>query len=296
MENNQLIFKKNAKTFYLASLFFSKQKQKEVEILYNFCRYVDDLGDLLLNEKKSKKRLDEVIKSLKKKESNVSFVCEFIKLMKQYNIKTKIPVQLVEGVLSDLNNVYIKNNKELFEYSYRVAGTVGLMMCSLMNINEKRLFKHAIELGIAMQLTNIARDVREDLEINRIYIPNLIILKNVRDYKKIIIDKEIQKKVSSKVIKLIEDSEKLYNQAAGGIIDLPINFRFVILFASNLYREIGKQILKEPLSIWEKRVYITKIKKVIIFFRTMIGIIAPCSVKEGKKINVGYLLDKFRSG
>ena len=296
MENNQLIFKKNAKTFYLASLFFSKQKQKEVEILYNFCRYVDDLGDLLLNEKKSKKRLDEVIKSLKNKESNVSFVCEFIKLMKQYNIKTKIPVQLVEGVLSDLNNVYIKNNKELFEYSYRVAGTVGLMMCSLMNINEKRLFKHAIELGIAMQLTNIARDVREDLEINRIYIPNLIILKNVRDYKKIIIDKEIQKKVSSKVIKLIEDSEKLYNQAAGGIIDLPINFRFVILFASNLYREIGKQILKEPLSIWKKRVYITKIKKVIIFFRTMIGIIAPCSVKEGKKINVGYLLDKFRSG
>ena len=277
-------------------MFFSKQKQKEVEILYNFCRYVDDLGDLLLNEKKSKKRLDEVIKSLKKKESNVSFVCEFIKLMKQYNIKTKIPVQLVEGVLSDLNNVYIKNNKELFEYSYRVAGTVGLMMCSLMNINEKRLFKHAIELGIAMQLTNIARDVKEDLEINRIYIPNLIILKKVRDYKKIIIDKEIQKKVSSKVIKLIEDSEKLYNQAAGGIIDLPINFRFVILFASNLYREIGKQILKEPLSIWENRVYITKIKKVIIFFRTMIGIIAPCSVKEGKKINVGYLLDKFRSG
>ena len=296
MENNQLIFKKNAKTFYLASLFFSKRKQKEVEILYNFCRYVDDLGDLLLNEKKSKKRLDEVIKSLKNKESNVSFVRDFIKLMKQYKIKTKIPVQLVEGVLSDLNNVYIKNNKELFEYSYRVAGTVGLMMCSLMNINEKRLFKHAIELGIAMQLTNIARDVREDLEINRIYIPNLIILKNVRDYKKIIIDKEIQKKVSSKVIKLIEDSEKLYNQAAGGIIDLPINFRFVILFASNLYREIGKQILKEPLIIWERRVYITKIKKVIIFFRTMIRIIVPYSVKESKKINVGYLLDKFRSG
>ncbi len=295
MENNQLIFKKNAKTFYLASLFFSKQKKKEVEILYNFCRYVDDLGDLLVDEKKSKRKLDEVIKSLKNRKSSVSSVYEFLKLMKQYSIKTKIPVQLVEGVLSDLKNVYIKNNKELFEYSYRVAGTVGLMMCSLMNINEKRLFKHAIELGIAMQLTNIARDVREDFEINRIYIPNLVILKNLQDHKKIIIDREIEKKVSSKVIKLIEDSEKLYDQAARGIIDLPVNFRFVILFASNLYREIGKQILKEPLIIWKKRVYITKVKKVIIFFRTIVGIVVPYRAKENKRINVGYLLDKFRT-
>lgn len=289
------IFKKNAKTFYFASLFFPKTKQKEVETLYNFCRYVDDIGDLGIDKKKSKQKLSKIIENLNKKQSDSFIVNEFIKLMKKYNIKTKIPIQLVKGVISDLDTVNIKTHEQLLDYSYKVAGTVGLMMCYLMNVKDKKLFKHAIELGIAMQITNIVRDVKEDLEANRIYIPTYIRGKYVKDHKSIMSEKKLQKEVSINIKKLVNYSETLYDQSVKGIKFLPLNFKFVILLAANLYREIGRQIIKEPLVIWNKRVFVSKKKKIIIFLQTILSLFRLKKVSKKEKIHVGYLLEQFNN-
>ncbi len=293
MLNSENIFKKNAKTFYFASMFFSSKKQKDVETLYNFCRYVDDIGDLESNKSNSKKKLNQIIQSLTKRKSKSIFVCKFIKLMDKYNIPTKIPVQLVQGVMSDTNKVNIKNNKQLFDYSFKVAGTVGLMMCSLMKIYDKELYKHAIELGIAMQITNIARDVKEDLEVNRIYLPSTIRGISVLNCSEIINSKNAQNKISNNMNKLIQCSEILYDQATKGIMLLPIKFKFIILLAANLYREIGRQILKEPRIIWSKRVFVTKKRKIFIFFQTIFFMFNRYKRKETRKIKVGYLLKQL---
>lgn len=287
------IFKKNAKTFFFASFFFPNPKQKEVETLYNFCRYVDDIGDLEEDKKKSKQKLSNIIDNLNKKKSKSFFVYEFIKLMKKYNIKTNIPIQLVEGVISDLDEVNIKTHEQLLGYSYKVAGTVGLMMCYLMNVKDKKLFKHAIELGIAMQITNIVRDVKEDLEANRIYIPTYIRGTYTKDHKKIISDKRLQKEISINIKKLVSHSETLYDQSLKGIILLPLKFKFVILLAANLYREIGREIIKEPLAIWNRRVFVSKKKKIIIFIRTIFSLFRSKKVNNREKIHVGYLLEQF---
>lgn len=287
------IFKKNAKTFYFASFFFQNTKQKEVETLYNFCRYVDDIGDQEEDKKKSKQKLSNIIDNLNKKESSSFFVFEFIKLMKKYNIKTRIPIQLVEGVISDLDKVNIKTHEQLLDYSYKVAGTVGLMMCYLMNIKDKELLEHAIELGIAMQITNIVRDVKEDLEANRIYIPTYIRGSCIKDYKRIIRDKKLQKQISVNIKELVSHSETLYDQSVKGIRLLPLKFKFVILLAANLYREIGREIIKEPLAIWNRRVFVSKKRKIIIFLQTILSLFRKKKVNKKEKIQVGYLLKQF---
>ena len=94
-------------------------------------------------------------------------------LMDHHLISIKIVEDLFDGVESDLNKkVQLNNKKDLLIYSYRVAGTVGLMMAKILNVKDQNSMKAAIDLGIAMQLTNISRDVVEDSKINRFYIKN----------------------------------------------------------------------------------------------------------------------------
>ena len=100
--------------------------------------------------------------------------------MNKYSIDSSIPIDLIKGIEYDLNNsVNIKDMNELIEYAYRVAGTVGLMFCRIINENDKDQNLRAIQLGIAMQFTNISRDINEDLKMDRIYLP-----KSFRTYKK----------------------------------------------------------------------------------------------------------------
>ena len=104
------------------------------------------------------------------------------KLVADTNISTNIIYDLFDGVESDLEEkVELKSEKELLIYSYRVAGTVGLMMAKILNVKKESAFKAAIDLGIAMQLTNISRDVIEDKNLNRYYICLLYTSPSPRD-------------------------------------------------------------------------------------------------------------------
>ena len=131
---------------------------------------------------------------------------------------------LVDGVESDLREeIKFKTEKELLIYSYRVAGTVGLMMAKILDVNDKRALKGAIDLGIAMQLTNIARDVIEDHKINRQYI-----------------------KFDFENIKLtLKLADKFYESAFSSIKKIPVKYRFAIIVARRVYRQIGKEIIKK---------------------------------------------------
>ena len=126
----------------------------------------------MVTKKKKIYQLKSIKKDIIKKNSKIILIRNFINLLTIYKININVVFHLIDGVLFDTNVVNIKNESDLEEYSYKVAGTVGLMMCSLMGIKDKKLLNHALELGIAMQITNICRDIKEDLLINRIYFPN----------------------------------------------------------------------------------------------------------------------------
>ena len=214
----------HAKSFSWAGFFLPKKIYKSCSDLYDFCRTLDDIvdQDLSLNEK-----LKE-FKNFKTDFENRNFENKDIKkiyfIIQNFNIDHNIIKDLFDGVETDLKEIVtFKTKKELIIYSYRVAGTVGLMMAKILNVKSKNSLKSAIDLGIGMQLTNIARDVIEDEEQNRRYID--------KDFMKI-----------EETIKL---ADSFYNSSFKSIKEIPLSSRFGILVARRVYREIGNKILNK---------------------------------------------------
>ena len=266
MHEESLEIKVRSKSFFWALFFFSKNEKKDIETLYSFCRYVDDISDNknLVTKKNAKKIHLNIIKDLETKSSKNRIVKNFINLSLKYKLSIEIPIQLIQGVLKDLKIVNVKNLEQLIFYSYQVAGTVGLMMCSIMKVTNLKLLKNAIELGVAMQITNILRDIKEDLMRNRMYIPE-----NYRSFiflnsKELLENFEKKKELSKNILELIEYSDDLYNSALKGIQKLPFKYRLPILIASNLYQNIGFKIKNDPLKIWSERVFVKKRQKIFI--------------------------------
>ena len=237
-----------AKSFNWAGFFLPKKTYLKCSTLYDFCRTIDNIADdsETLNIKKNK------FLNFKKDFVNKKFDNPIIKkmweLVEEYQISTKIIEDLFDGIESDLKDkVEITSDKELLVYSYRVAGTVGLMMAKILNVKNNNALKSAIDLGIAMQLTNISRDVIQDANNNRNYIDG-----NFDSIKK--------------TLKL---ADTFYESSFSSIREIPIFFRFSILVARRVYREIGNFILKKNnFENYEKsgKIYVPKIYKIFQTF------------------------------
>ena len=244
-----------AKSFNWAGFFLPKKTYQKCSALYDFCREADNIAD---DENKIEVKKDNFIK-FKNNFINKNYDDPVIKnmwdLVNEFNISTKIIDDLFEGINSDIKeNVKLNSKKELLIYSYRVAGTVGLMMAKILNVQKKQSLKSAIDLGIAMQLTNISRDVMEDKKNNRFYINESF--------------EEIKN-----TIKL---SEKFYENSFYSIKEIPLSFRFSILVARRVYRKIGYKILnKQNIENYKKsgKIYVSNIEKIIETFLSIFDLI-----------------------
>ena len=234
-----------AKSFNWAGFFLPKKTYLKCSALYDFCRVADNIADSdEAIEIKKIKFLD-----FKNNFNNQKFDDPIIKnmwqLINEFNIPLKVVHDLLDGINSDIQkNIKLNKKKDLLLYSYRVAGTVGLMMAKILRVNKKSSLKSAIDLGIAMQLTNISRDVVEDLNFGRSYI-NL----NFEEIKS-----------------TIELSESYYENSFYSIKQIPFTFRFAILVARRVYRKIGYKILKKQnLENYKKsgKIYVSNIEKII---------------------------------
>ena len=211
-----------AKSFNWAGFFLPKNIYEKCSSLYDFCRTIDNIADDK-NELNIKKKNLLIFKNdfINKNFDNLIIKNMWI-LMEENKISIKIVEDLFDGIESDLNEVVKFNKKkELLIYSYRVAGTVGLMMAKILGVQNKNSMKSAIDLGIAMQLTNISRDVIEDMNNNRFYINH---------------DFETIKNTLSM-------ADLFYESSFASIKEIPFRFRFAILVARRIYRKIGTKIL-----------------------------------------------------
>ena len=166
----KLTLKKNGKSFYWAGKFLPSAYIDRASELYQFCRVLDDIADS--GERRSLQTLKEIKSNfINHKELKFKNNCN-LKYPSFFNIYSKkAATHLIDGLILDQNTVLFKEEEELIQYSYYVAGTVGLMMCDALKCKNKDAYLFAIDLGIAMQLTNIARDVLEDAKMGRRYIP-----------------------------------------------------------------------------------------------------------------------------
>ncbi len=264
INDRKLTLKYRAKTFYFASLFLPKVIKKDIENLYIFCRYLDDLGDdLNLNKTYSIKKLKIIRKQILKKKSTIPAVRNFINLMIKHKINKSIPIELINGIEYDLKKkVNIKTFEELIKYSYQVAGTVGFMFCKIIKVKDKKQILGGIQLGIAMQLTNISRDVLEDLKMDRIYIPQSMRSYKNNDKKKILSNEIIKKKISNDLLVLLNQADLFYENAWNSIKMLKKRYGIPISLAAELYRKIGEKIKQKNGNIWKERIYIGLLEKI----------------------------------
>ena len=258
-----------AKSFNWAGFFLPKIKYKNCSALYDFCRTVDNIVDDDGNLDLKKKNLIEFKKKFFEKDFSSSKIKKMWDLINEFSISTKIIEDLFDGVETDLEEkVKLNSRKDLLIYSYRVAGTVGLMMAKILRVNSERGLNSAIDLGIAMQLTNIARDVIEDKKRNREYIDHDII-------------------TIKETLKL---ADMFYNSSFNSIREIPISCRFAILVARRVYRQIGYEILKKKdLEDYERagKIFVTNVGKIKQTFLSLFDFIILIFLKP---INNSYNL------
>ncbi len=238
-----------AKSFNWSGFFLPKKIYYKCSVLYDFCRTIDNIADQNKDLEIKKKELGEFRKKFEQKSKDDSVINNMWNLMSERNISKKIVDDLFDGVNSDLKKeVRIETEKELLVYSYRVAGTVGLMMAKIFGVKKKESLQRAIDLGIAMQLTNIARDVVEDEKKNRVYL-----IKSSND-------------IFQSIKNIILKADSFYDSSFEGIRDIPLNSRFSIVVARRVYRQIGKKILdKKDIQNYRQsgKIYVSNFGKVI---------------------------------
>ena len=251
-----------AKSFNWAGFFLPKSTYQKCSTLYNFCRTIDDIVDKDSELEIRKKELSYFKSSFTNKNFDNSVIKNMWGLIDEYSISTKIITDLFNGVESDLKEkVQLDTKKDVLIYAYRVAGTVGLMMAKILNVKSREATKAAIDLGIAMQLTNIARDVVEDSKNNRFYIQH--------DFQDI-----------SNTLAL---ADLFYKSCFTSIKEIPFNFRFAILVARRVYRKIGDEILKTSnIEGYNKagKVYVDNFGKIYQTFLSLIDLIKLLITKD----------------
>ena len=284
-----------AKSFNWAGFFLPKNIYHNCSNLYAFCRVLDDIVDEKSNLELRIKRINEIKNIFNKtyeldnndrtvldQSEHGIIINDMIILAVNNNIKRLILDDLIEGVESDLKQkVYLRTVKDLLVYSYRVAGTVGLMMAKILNVSDTRSLKGAIDLGIAMQLTNIARDVIEDQKMNRQYIKP--------DFENI-----------EATLKL---ADLFYESSFTSINKIPFKYRFAIIVARRVYRQIGRKIMqKKNMESYEKsgKIYVNNFGKIYQTILSLWDLLILCFVnievhqriKEYEIINEEINLDE----
>ena len=244
-----------AKSFNWAGFFLPKKTFKKCSALYDFCRVADNIADSNEAIELKKIKFLDFQNNFNNKKFDDPIIKNMWQLINEFNIPMEVVHDLLDGINSDIQqSIKLHKKKDLLLYSYRVAGTVGLMMAKILRVNKKHALKSAIDLGIAMQLTNISRDVVEDLNIGRSYID--LNFEEIRS-----------------TIKL---SESYYENSFYSIKEIPLAFRFAILVARRVYRKIGYKILKKQnLENYKKsgKIYVTNIEKIIETFCSVYDLI-----------------------
>jgi phytoene synthase len=271
------ITKIHAKSFYFAAKFLPKPKRRAVFPVYAFCRHVDDEIDEIGDDDQSKaihavenwkSGLQKIYAGMTNAEQlttddgqNLVFTA-WRDLLETYKIPPNLPLELMQGVLMDTQIKRYETFTELYVYCYRVASTVGLMSSEILGFTDRAALEYAEALGIAMQLTNILRDVKEDAAIGRIYLPQ----EDLRRFD-VSEDQIVAGEMSDNFVKLmkfqIARARDFYRKGEKGIALLEKDSRFTVLLAARIYSRILDEIERQNYDVFARRASITFSQKIL---------------------------------
>jgi phytoene synthase len=237
-----------SKSFYAASLLMPSQYRDRAYALYGFCRFADDEVDDGDDALAACNRLSERLKLIYDGEPGDSPVDRaFADLVRECDIPKALPAALIEGFAWDAAERRYETLSDVRAYGARVASSVGAMMALVMGVRSREALARACDLGVAMQLTNIARDVGEDARNGRLYLPRAWFAEARIDPDAWLRRPEFNVQIGEYVRRLLAEADRLYARARPGIAYLPKRCRPAIHAASRIYREIGVEAQKNRL-------------------------------------------------
>ncbi|CAN5720437.1 phytoene/squalene synthase family protein [soil metagenome] len=238
-------FARKARTFYWASLLLPRDARNDAAIVYALCREVDDTADESHDPIAAACALDCLAAEVQGVSPARPLVAAFRSTAQRLDLPLSSALELIEGVRSDLGPVRIADDAELLRYCYRVAATVGLMMCAVLKVRSRDALPYAVDLGVAMQLTNIVRDVAEDALLGRVYLPAHRLQRAGVDPDALVRGTAEARAVAAVVAELLALADTFYRSADGGMRDIPWRARQAILVASRVYRAIGLRLRRQ---------------------------------------------------
>ena len=261
------IIKKNSTTFYKSFKNLSESKRNAVYAIYAFCRIADDIVDVEKDANKLNDFYQELELFKNNKEIDTYLWRSLRDVFNNYKMDIKPFLEMIEGQRYDLNFKEFKTIEELDKYCYLVAGTVGLMLLPIISNSSDKTKISAINLGKAMQYTNILRDIDNDLNRGRIYLP--LELFNKYNYTK----EDLSKKIINKDFILLwedlaEKAETLYKDVLDNINIYDEDARFAIILSINYYQAILNEIRKNNYNVFKGKIYVNKVKKLKLFMQS----------------------------
>jgi phytoene synthase len=255
------VLKSHGRSFYFASQLLAPTYRSRAARLYAFCRYVDDIADESNDQAQAHRDLEHIKTALEHGHSPQSCVADMLALMQETHMPIAPVCSLIDGMQSDLKYVRIEDEAALLHYAYQVAGTVGLMMCFVLDVLDQHAWPFAIDLGIGMQLTNIARDVGQDAKNGRVYLPatwqHQLIASEIVDPQT-----EHKKYLQAATERILSLAELYYRSGLSGVGYLPPAARYGIIVAARVYREIGQKVAQADYQSWDRRAVVSQPRKV----------------------------------
>ena len=262
----------HAKTFYVASLLLPRAKRYAAYAVYAACRISDDAVDeeTVSRQQKLARIRENIIAAYGNSALKEPLFSALRKTVKEYAIPRDYFETLLEGMRMDLSKVRYENFTQLYDYAYKAAGVVGLIMLKIFGSANEETKERAVELGIAMQLTNIIRDVREDYLRDRIYLPE----EEMRKFA--VTEDDIGRKQMSQNLKELLKFQSLrakqyYKSCEPGIRMLSDKrSRLVTRAMEEMYEALLEEIEKNDYNVFSERLYVNRLKKVCIVLRVLL--------------------------
>lgn len=259
------------RTFHGARRLMGVSHASRATRLYSFCRLIDDLADEASSPETGRAALRVVAADVVTGESTHQAIQDGIDLMRECGIEQSVVLELIAGVVSDLGVVQMADEDALLRYCYQVAGTVGLMMCKVLDTENPEAFSHAIDLGIAMQLTNICRDISADAAVGRRYLPATLV-GFLAPQALVHPEESLQPCVRKCVEALLDMADQYYRSGELGLCYLPLGARSGILSAARVYRAIGTRLRQRRSAYWLGRTVVPSSTKMLVTLQALVAV------------------------
>jgi len=284
-----------SKSFFAASRVLPSRVRDPATALYAFCRITDDIADAADATAESIHTLQERLTAIYAGHpGDIPADRALSEVVRAFDIPKELPLALIEGYEWDTQYRTYETFDDLLDYCARVAGTVGAMMCLIMGKREPETLARACDLGLAMQLTNIARDVGEDALNGRIFLPLQWLREEGINKEEWLQNPQFNESLSRVVARLLKEADLLYKQAEIGISDLPWDCRPAIQAARLIYAEIGRELERLNLDSVSVRAVVSKQRKLVLLTQAASAIIAKFSNRRMAKeahCSIQFLID-----